>query len=76
MLKFKNALPTCSLTFKIWCESNSKYFEIYKKMGKPKPFDVSLRDGLQSLPTENTFTTERKKEIYQYICNKYNTSSL
>jgi isopropylmalate/homocitrate/citramalate synthase len=75
MLKFKNALPTCFLTFKIWCESNSKYFEIYKKMSKPTPFDVSLRDGLQSLP-ENTFTTERKKEIYQYICDKYNPNCL
>jgi len=76
MLKFKNALPTCFLTFKIWCESNSKYFEIYEILGKPRPFDVSLRDGLQSLPIGEIYTLDKKKEIYQYICDKYNPSYL
>jgi len=76
MLKSKNILPKCFLTFKIWCESNSKYFEIYEKLGKPQPFDVSLRDGLQSLPSGDTFTLKKKKQMYQHICYNYNPKCL
>jgi hydroxymethylglutaryl-CoA lyase len=39
---------SCAKSFSLWLKSNSKYTQIYQKLGSPKPFDVSLRDGLQS----------------------------
>jgi len=39
---------SCAKSFSLWLKSNSNYTKIYKKLGSPKPFDVSLRDGLQS----------------------------
>ena len=39
-----------------------KYIDIYNLLGKPRPFDVTLRDGLQGLSKEEQklFTTEEK----------------
>ena len=39
---------TCAKTFGSWLKSNPAYTTIYKSLGSPRPFDVSLRDGLQS----------------------------
>ena len=43
-----------------------------------RPFDVTLRDGLQALtPLEQKyFTTEKKKELYQTIIKKYNPKNI
>jgi len=39
---------SCAKSFSVWLKSNSKYLQTYQNLGFPKPFDVSLRDGLQS----------------------------
>jgi len=47
-------------------------------LGQPKPFDVTLRDGLQSLSKEEqrAFTTDHKMKIYDDIVTKYNPKSV
>lgn len=39
---------SCAKSFSVWLKSNSKYLQTYQNLDFPKPFDVSLRDGLQS----------------------------
>lgn len=48
------------------------------KISKVNPFDVTLRDGLQSLnPDEKIyFTTNKKKELYDNLIYKYNPTNL
>jgi hypothetical protein len=57
---------------------NKKEILFYNKLGCPKPFDVTLRDGLQSLSKEQqkTFTLEDKKEIYKIIYLMYQPKNI
>jgi hydroxymethylglutaryl-CoA lyase len=66
--------PTTARGFRKWYLSNKKWETMYNKLGSPKPFDVTLRDGLQALSKEeqNEFTTIKKKELYKNICLNYN----
>jgi isopropylmalate/homocitrate/citramalate synthase len=61
--------PRCAESFKKWYLSSYKFGKIYNDLGKPKPFDVTLRDGLQSLTKEeqNNLTTSNKLKIYNDI---------
>jgi isopropylmalate/homocitrate/citramalate synthase len=61
--------PRCAESFKKWYLSSYKFGKIYNDLGKPKPFDVTLRDGLQSLSKEeqNNLTTSDKLKIYNNI---------
>jgi isopropylmalate/homocitrate/citramalate synthase len=61
--------PKCAESFKKWYLSSYKFGKIYNDLGKPKPFDVTLRDGLQSLTKEeqNNLTTNDKLKIYNDI---------
>jgi len=61
--------PRCAESFKKWYLSSYKFGKIYNDLGKPKPFDVTLRDGLQSLTKEeqNNLTTSDKLKIYNNI---------
>jgi isopropylmalate/homocitrate/citramalate synthase len=71
---FKNGVyPHCANSFKIWCNTNAKFSKIYKNMGSPRPFDVSLRDGLQSLSKEQqiNFSFNDKTELYHIIKRRY-----
>ena len=47
--------------------------KIYKHLGSPRPFDVTLRDGLQNVSKENMsfFSLDKKKDIYNSIINQY-----
>ena len=47
---------------------------IYKQLGSPRPFDVSLRDGLQGLnkTQQKAFTLETKKFFFHKIVEDYN----
>lgn len=56
--------PTCRQTFIKWLKQNPKYEICYLHLGKPKPFDVTLRDGLQNV-TE--LSTINKLTIYSQI---------
>lgn len=55
-----------------------KYMKIYKKLGCPAPFDVSLRDGLQGLPKtqQETFTLDKKKFLLHGILQNHNPHSM
>lgn len=64
--------------FRKLCLKNSYFNEFYHKLGEPKPFDVSLRDGLQALPIEQQkqFTTNEKKLLYNHIIYNYNPPNI
>jgi hypothetical protein len=66
--------PTCSKTFKKWVISKPTYLEKYINLGKPRLFDITLKDGLQSLSLEEQyqFNTNKKKEILGNIIKKEN----
>jgi len=55
------------------CSTKKSWLTKYTELGKPKPFDVSLRDGLQSLPAEQhaTFTLDRKIQLYKQIMEQH-----
>ena len=63
----------CHKNFNSWMLGNKKYLETYKKIGSPKPFDVSLRDGIQSM--KSPLPTIQKTQIYNSIVNTYNPIS-
>jgi hypothetical protein len=66
--------PKCANGFRHWYTSHPKWELFYNCLGKPKPFDVTLRDGLQglSLSQQNEFNLEQKKELYHNIIWNYN----
>jgi isopropylmalate/homocitrate/citramalate synthase len=57
---------------------SKKEFMLYNKLGCPKPFDVTLRDGLQSLSKEQQqiYTLEKKKKLYEKINLIYQPKSI
>jgi isopropylmalate/homocitrate/citramalate synthase len=61
---------------------SASYFEkfnsVYNQLGRPLPFDVTLRDGLQSLSKEeqSMYTLEKKKEIYEKINLTYQPKNI
>ena len=65
--------PKCYNTFMKWCNSNKLYMNNYKQIGSPRPFDVSLRDGLQSLKSNEiiNYTFSYKKKLYYDIYFKH-----
>ena len=65
----KQTYPKCHNTFIKWCNSNKSYMNIYKQIGSPRPFDVSLRDGLQSLKPDDLekYKFSLKKKLYYDI---------
>lgn len=69
----KIVYPNCNITFKKWLYTNKKYVDFYNLLN-PRIFDVTLRDGLQSLKKEEQqkYTIDVKLQIYNEIINKYN----
>ena len=69
-----NMYPKCAQSFKKWCLSNYKFGKLYNDLGKPKPFDVTLRDGLQALSKEEqtAFTRYEKIKLYNNIISIHN----
>ena len=66
--------PVCSKTFKNWVNSNPKYLEKYTNIGVPKLFDITLKDGIQTLSLEEQyqFNINKKKEMLGTIIKKDN----
>jgi isopropylmalate/homocitrate/citramalate synthase len=58
--------------------NNLAFLNIYEKLGCPRPFDVSLRDGLQGLSKlqQEAFTLDTKKQMFHKIIDNYNPSSI
>lgn len=74
----KTIYPKCANSFKLWCLSNKEYNKFYKSLGEPSLFDVSLRDGLQSLSKSKqlSINMNEKINIYKNIVEKYNPKNL
>jgi isopropylmalate/homocitrate/citramalate synthase len=73
-----NMYPKCGQSFKKWYLSSYKLGKLYNDLGKPRPFDVTLRDGLQALSKEeqNKLTTEDKLQIYHNIISIHNPKNI
>jgi len=56
--------PSCINSFNKWINDYPEYYRIYKQIGSPSAFDVSLRDGIQGL---QTMTFEEKITMYNQI---------
>jgi isopropylmalate/homocitrate/citramalate synthase len=70
--------PKCALDFKKFLYVNPNYSKFYYMLGEPKPFDVTLRDGIQSLPREHqdTFTLLEKINLYHRVRFNYNPKNI
>uniref|UniRef100_A0A6C0ET54 Pyruvate carboxyltransferase domain-containing protein n=1 Tax=viral metagenome TaxID=1070528 RepID=A0A6C0ET54_9ZZZZ len=74
----KIGYPICAQSFKQWYLSNEHFKKIYYSLGSPTPFDVSLRDGLQSLSIskQENFSLEKKIELYNKISGFYKPKNI
>jgi len=73
MKLLKVLYPICNCSFELWLNSNVNYLSIYNSIGQPKAFDVTLRDGLQSINKDQieSYTTKIKLMLYNLIIKKY-----
>jgi isopropylmalate/homocitrate/citramalate synthase len=74
----RKIFPKNSLDFKKILNTNSDFSKFYYFLGEPKPFDVTLRDGLQSLPREHQekFTLLEKLNLYHNVKFNYNPKNI
>ena len=74
----KKIYPRCAFTFKKFLNSNPDYYGFYYVLGEPRPFDVTLRDGLQSLSREEqkNYTYEDKIDLYHNIMFNYRPKNI
>ena len=68
----KKLYPKCALDFKRILNTNPKFSNFYYNLGSPKPFDVTLRDGLQSLPKEQQEKISFSDKLNLYHNVKFN----
>ena len=71
--------PICNNEFKAWCLTNDVYSYVYKTvLNSPRPFDVTLRDGIQNVPKDqiHNFDLKKKYALLNYIGLKYNPSAI
>jgi isopropylmalate/homocitrate/citramalate synthase len=70
--------PKCALDFKKILKTNPDFRKFYYFLGEPKPFDVTLRDGLQSLSIEEQkkYTLKEKINLYHRIMFNYNPKNI
>jgi hydroxymethylglutaryl-CoA lyase len=72
--------PKTAAAFINFIQSDKKLLNKYiiKNISNVRPFDVTLRDGLQSLThlEQRYFTTEIKKALYQSIIENYNPKNI
>ena len=74
-----NNYPKCALSFMELVNSQKRLTNLYvNKLIKVRPFDVSLRDGLQclSILEQQNFNTDLKKNIYEEILRNYNSKNI
>lgn len=69
------------MTFKCFTDflkSDKKYENLYNKLGSPSAFDVTLRDGLQSLSIEKQKNIDftAKKNIYHKIYSEHRPKNI
>jgi hypothetical protein len=68
-MSLKKIYPNCFKDFSHWILTKPVYYNFYQNLGEPKPFDVTLRDGLQALTKDAqiNYTTSKKMEIYKHL---------
>jgi len=74
-----NTLQKCSYSVsKILFLNDNLVKKINKKIVNVKIFDVTLRDGLQTLNSneQELFTTNHKIKLYNHLINNYNVTNL
>jgi isopropylmalate/homocitrate/citramalate synthase len=61
------------INFIKWANKKDSRLQTFLSMGSPFPFDVSLRDGIQSIPINQQidFTLNKKQEIFSNIMCQY-----
>jgi isopropylmalate/homocitrate/citramalate synthase len=69
--------PKCAHTFRKFLVNNNLQ-KIYQDLGKPKPFDVTLRDGLQALSKDEqeNYKTNNKLDLYYNILFNYKPKNI
>ena len=70
--------PKCALDFKKFLYVNPDFSKFYYMLGEPKLFDVTLRDGLQTLSIEKQkkYTFKEKLNLYHRISFNYNPKNI
>lgn len=70
--------PKSALDFRKFLYVNPEFSKFYYFLGEPKPFDVTLRDGLQALSIEEQkmYTFKEKLNLYHRICFNYNPKNI
>ena len=71
--------PKCVRSFLEFYQSNKTLTNKYtNKLLRVRPFDVTLRDGLQGLNSDEQkiYTTDFKQQIYKEIMEKYNPRNI
>lgn len=65
-------------SFSQFLAADSAYRTIYKQIGCPRPFDITLRDGLQSLSKEEAahITFAKKLDLYNKINRTFKPSNV
>jgi isopropylmalate/homocitrate/citramalate synthase len=56
------------------CKNDIKFKNCFHKLGNPRPFDVTLRDGIQTLKSEHElakFSLDYKKKLYHEIVSNH-----
>ena len=70
MLSRNRVFPKNLKQFFALRDSDAKFNKYYYKIGSPMPFDVTLRDGIQAIKSEEEialFNLDYKKKIYHEI---------
>jgi isopropylmalate/homocitrate/citramalate synthase len=72
-----NSYPKCIHSLNKWLQGCQKRQDIYNRI-KPQLFDVTLRDGLQTIPQEQhqQWTTQEKKNTYYQIKFNHNPENI
>jgi isopropylmalate/homocitrate/citramalate synthase len=72
------AITTASSFIEFWQSNKSLTHKYVNTLLKVKPFDVTLRDGLQglSLDEQKKYVSDYKKKMYQEIIDKHNPTNL
>jgi hydroxymethylglutaryl-CoA lyase len=72
-----NPYPQCAASLALWLQKSPQKIYIYEKLN-PRLFDVTLRDGLQTIPKEqiNLWPTAEKKTTYHHICSRHQSKNI
>jgi hypothetical protein len=72
-----NPYPQCAASLALWLQKSPQKKVIYEKIN-PRLFDVTLRDGLQTIPKEqiHLWPTAEKKTTYHHICLRHKTKNI